>query len=188
MIRILLAAVLTLTATTAFGQVRSEYTRYDANTDCTMIDAAREEGDWADLVCPGFGGYPFVIRATDGRESVTYGFATDSGMRTFGPFNYANGTVEWRIAVERAIARPFAAIQRWYIADTNGEWARQLLVVSRVGQPDGGGACPVAYVATTEGANERAREYADSLAPDFICGSDTPTVEDGVIDIVGPLD
>lgn len=179
-------AAFSLGATPIMAQAISEYTQYDLDADCSLISRAPDnEGEWADFVCTGHAGYPFVLRTSDGRDSVTYGFATESGMATFGRFNYANETVEWRVRLDRNTERPVAAIQRWFIADEMGDWTRQLLVVSKVGQPDGGGACAMAYVATTEGANERARQLADKLVDGFECGSTAPTIEDGVREIVG---
>lgn len=179
-------ALISLAAAPAMGQAISEYTQYDLEADCSMIARSPDnEGDWADFVCTGHAGYPFVVSSSDGRESVTYGFATDAGMATFAPFNYANETVEWRVRLDRNTERPVAAIQRWFIADQDGNWTRQLLVVSKVGQPNGGGACAMAYVANTEGANERARRLADSLVDGFECGSTAPTIEDEVREIVG---
>jgi hypothetical protein len=168
----------------------SEYTKHDPDGDCLVIGSSVEdgEGDWSDIVCPGYGGYPYVIRYGDGRESVTYGFATDSGMATFAPFNYGNDTVEWRVRVTEATKRPVAAIQRWYLANAEGAWTTQILVVSRVGQPgDAAGACVVGYVAAGDGApaNERARVVADK-AEAFDCSDDEPSVETAIAGFVPP--
>ncbi|WP_042249935.1 hypothetical protein [Paracoccus sp. PAMC 22219] len=54
-----------------------------------------------------------------------------------GAFNHAGPTVEWRIAQIEGHAVPVAAIQRFHLADPGGGWATQILVVSKVGQPDG---------------------------------------------------
>ncbi|WP_127145302.1 hypothetical protein [Pelagibacterium montanilacus] len=174
----------------ASAQVDSQYTTLDFQADCMTIAASQEgEGDWADLVCPGFGGYPVVLRYTDGRESATYGFATDSGMATFGPFNYAHDTIEWRIETRGDVVRPFAVIHRWYLSDVDGDpRANQILVVSRVGQPDEGGACAIGYIdgATGPDANIRARELADERAAAFACGSDSPFVDEAISELVGP--
>lgn len=180
------ALALCLASAPAMAQTVSEYTEYDLEADCSVIGRSLDgEGDWADFVCPGYAGYPFVVRYTDGRESVTYGFATDSGMSTFSPFNYANGTVEWRVRIDRDVEIPVAAIQRWFLADIDGNWSRQILVVSRVGQPDGGGACALGFIdAHAEGANQAARQLADQMAENFACGSDTPHVDETVSDIV----
>lgn len=180
------ALVLAFSSVPAMGQAISDYTEYDFEADCALIGRAPDgEGDWADYVCPGYANYPFVIRYTDGRESITYGFATESGMPTFSPFNYANGTIEWRVKIERNTEIPVAAIQRWFIADAEGNWDREVLVISRVGQPDGGGACAVAYIdAQTEAANQRARQLADEMAETFQCGVDAPLIEEAVSGIV----
>jgi len=189
---LIVAVMLASAALPAMGQeLTSEYTKLNQDTDCTVIARAEDgEGDWADLVCPGYGGYPYVIRYGDGRETVTYGFATDSGMPSFAPFNYSNGTVEWRLRVEGETKRPVAAIQRWYLADMDGKWATQILVVSRVGQPqDGSRACVVGYVAAADGApaNERARALADR-AETFECGDDTVSIEPEIAEFIPPTE
>lgn len=173
-----------LAAPAAAAELSSDYTKLDQQKDCHTIGQSDGEGDWADLVCPGYGNYPYFIRYGDGRETVTYGFATDSGMPSFGRFNYSNGTIEWRLMTENGARRPVAAIQRWYLADIDGKWTTQILVVSKVGQPDGGGACVMGYVAAADGAaaNERARALADQVGS-FSCG-DTVTVEAPIRDFI----
>lgn len=175
----------------AAQELSSEYTRLDQSGDCLVIDKAGEgDGDWADLVCPGYGGYPYVIRYGDGRETVTYGFATESGMTSFAPFNYSNGTVEWLVRTEGEAKRPVAAIQRWFLANGDGAWETQILVVSKVGQPeDGAQACVVGYVAASDGApaNERARELA-ATAESFDCGGDAVAIEDAIAEFVPPME
>jgi hypothetical protein len=186
--RALLLGLLVL-ASPALGQeATSAYTKVAPAEGCAEIgrnDAG--EGDWQDLVCPGVANYPYVLRRGDGRETVTYGFASDSGMPGFGAFNYANDTVEWRLVAGDNATLPVAAIQRWFLADQNGAWATQILVVSRVGQPDDPGACVVGYVAAADGpaANLRARTLADT-APAFRCGADRPTVEPAIAAHVPP--
>lgn len=164
-------------------ELTSEYTKVDQqNGGCHVIGRAAEgDGEWADLVCPGYGNYPYVLSYGDGREQVTYGFASSGVMPSFAPFNYANDTVEWRLVTENEAKKPVAAIQRWFLADADGKWATQILVVSKVGQPDGSGeACVMGYVAAKDGApaNERARKLADR-ALDWECGSEV-VVEDAV--------
>lgn len=178
------AIALALFATPASAQsLTSDYTKVDQqNGGCHVIARAAEgDGEWADLICPGYGHYPYVLSYGDGREQVTYGFASSSVMPSFAPFNYANDTVEWRLVTENDAKRPVAAIQRWYLADQDGKWATQILVVSKVGQPDGSGeACVMGYVAAADGApaNERARAISDK-APNWECGSEI-IVEDAV--------
>jgi hypothetical protein len=52
----------------------------------------------------------------------------------------------------------------------------QVLVVSRVGQPDDMTGCVTAYVDAleNENANEMARKLADEQAPTFPCGKEKP--------------
>jgi len=187
----ILAALLLIATPVAAQDLTSQYTRLDQDSDCnTIARSAEDDGDWADLVCPGFAGYPYVIRYGDGRETVTYGFATEPGMPSFGRFNYSNGTVEWRLRADNGGERPVAAIQRWYLADIDGNWATQILVVSKVGQPEQGGeACVIGYVDAADGAegsaNERARDISDG-AESFACGDDRPEVEPGIAEFVSP--
>jgi hypothetical protein len=178
--KLLAAAIFVLVAVpVSAAELTSEYTRNDPQRDCKLVkQAAAGEGDWSDVVCPGIGGYSYLISSTDGREAVTYGFAQRPGMPTFGAFNYAHSTVEWRVGRSRGKTVPVAAIQRFYLANQNGEWKTQILVVSKVAQRDGGGACVVGYVSANEGAsaNRRARELSNS-AGSFRCGRDKPAVE-----------
>lgn len=171
-----IALALALPGAAAAADFTSDYTKVDQqNGGCAVIATAAEgDGEWADLVCPGYANYPYVISYGDGREQVTYGFANSSVMPSFGPFNYSNDTVEWRLVTENGVKRPVAAIQRWFLADLDGKWTTQILVVSKVGQPDGKGeACVMGYVAAADGApaNERARAMADKVL-DWQCGSE----------------
>lgn len=186
--RLFLIALAMLAATSAQAQWISEYTEYDRETDCALIGRALDgEGDWADHVCPGYANYPFVIRYGDARESITYGFGVESGMATFGAFNYARDVVEWRVRIAADTERPVAAIQRWYLANSMGEWEHEILVVSRVGQPGGGGACAIGFVdAALNGANMRARAIADTHAEGFACGADAPVIEETIAGMVSP--
>lgn len=192
-IRLFLAAALTAISveSTLAQELSSEYTTFDRERDCAVISKSVEEGDWADFVCPGYRGYPILIRYGDGRETVTYGYATEAGMPNITPFNEANGTVEWRILTEGETAHPFAAIQRWHISHSEGvddAAVREILVVSRVGQPMEGEACAVAFLSATgnPNANQDARDIADSRARDFTCGSDRPDVDEALENMVAP--
>lgn len=163
-------------------EVLSQYTTFDRDLDCALLARSAGEGDWADWVCPGYRGYPVFVRYTDGRETVTYGYMEAAGMPTITPFNEASGTVEWRIRAEGEAAYPFAAIQRWFISHPEGVddgAIRELLVVSKVGQPLEGAACAVAFLPATgnPSANQDARDIADRDAPDFVCGSDPVQVD-----------
>lgn len=186
----LTATGLLLAAMTSFafsGDNSSEYTRLDRESDCTVIAASSGEGDWAHYVCPGYGGYPFVIRYGDLRETITYGFATEGGMPNILPFNEAGPTIEWRMHEADGGRYPFAAIQRWFVSHPEGMDAiEEMLVVSRVGQPDGGGACAVAFIPASGNpqANEQARKIADQRAQSFECASDRVEVDPDLTGIV----
>lgn len=177
--KLIAAAIFSLIALpVSAAELTTEYTRNDPR-DCEVVSqSGPNEGDWSDIVCPGVKGYSYKVIYTDGREAVTYGFAQKPGMPTFGAFNYAHSTVEWRMGRVSGKTLPVAAIQRFYLADQNGDWKTQILVVSKVGQPNGGGACVVGYVSANEGAsaNHRARELSNE-ATSFRCGRDKPVIE-----------
>lgn len=177
--RLLFAAVFALAALPAAAAgLTSEYTRNNVDRDCkTLARSPADEGFWVDMRCPGVAGYSYMIRESDGRQSVTYGSTERSSMPTFGAFNYAHQTVEWRMGKLNGKTVPIAAIQRFSLADGDGKWTTQILVVSKVVQRGAGG-CVVGYVSANEGAgaNERARAVSDRAAA-FRCGRDKPSVE-----------
>lgn len=104
--------------------------------------------------------------------------ADGPGMPTFGAFNHAGPTVKWRMAQVGGRPVPVAAIQRLHLADGNGGRSTQILVVSKVGQPDDRAACMMGYASAHDGAaaNRRARRIADSAAT-HDCARDRPVVE-----------
>lgn len=172
-----IALALALPSAAAAADFTSDYTKVGSQEDgvCTVIaQAAEGEGDWADIVCRGYANYPYVINYGDARETITYGFSQNRVMPSFAPFNYTHDTIEWRLLTENGVKRPVAAIHRWFVSNGEGESTTQILVVSKVGQPDGSGeACVMGYVAAADGApaNERARAMADKVL-DWECGSE----------------
>jgi hypothetical protein len=104
--------------------------------------------------------------------------ADGPGMPTFGAFNHAGPTVEWRMAQVGGRPVPVAAIQRLHLANGNGGRSTQTLVVSKVGQPADRAACMMGYVSDHDGAaaNRRARRIADGAAT-HDCAHDCPVVE-----------
>jgi hypothetical protein len=179
----LAAFILALSATSASAaELTSQYTRLNHQTDCEVVRQAPEgEGEWSDSICPRVGNFSYFLSSTDGRETVSYGQQSAQSMQGFSAFNYANGTVEWRLQRIRGRQIPVAAIQRWFLANGDGEWATQILVVSKVGQPGGEPGCVVGYISANEGAsaNLRARNISNSAA-DFDCDDDQPIVERAV--------
>lgn len=100
------------------------------------------------------------------------------GMPTFGAFNHAWPTVEWRIAQVGGRPVPVAAIQCFHLANGDGGRCMQILVVFKVGQPDDRAACMMGCVSAHDGAaaNRRARRIADGAAT-HNCAHDCPVVE-----------
>ncbi|MDT9156115.1 hypothetical protein RSW20_25600, partial [Escherichia coli] len=69
---------------------------------CSVFAMAEEgDGDWVDMVCSGYRGYPIVIYYADARESIFYGFPPDGDLapawESFDGFNSAGPRIEWRI-------------------------------------------------------------------------------------------
>lgn len=163
-------------------QNTSQYTSVATKT-CKKFDSTKVAGDEIANAfhCNGLPGYSVVIREDDLRTVVAIGLnrqdAKDqlSLSQTFNPFNSVNDTLEWRI--DGKTKKPFATIQRWYIADNNDldkdgrPRTVQLLVVTRIPP---GRSCHVAYidVRANENPNAIAQKAADELAKTFDCRKD----------------
>jgi len=179
--RTLLLAACTLVAVTLpadAGTMTSAYTRLDFDKSCAIVEKI-EEGGSVLLLCEGYHGYPVHFAEGDLRHSVQFGHIAATSQPTwqsFAQWNRVSTTIEWRLSDNR----PVAAILRWFIENTDdagsADPARigQVLVVSRVGQQADRQACVVGYVdaLANRNANVLAREVADSLASDFVCGTD----------------
>ena len=105
-----LAAALALAALiavpTAAQEIVSDYTDLDAETQCsTFAGGEGFEGDWANLVCTGWRGYPVMIYYGDARESLFYGFPPGGDLapawESFDGFNHAGPKIEWRISSQQ---------------------------------------------------------------------------------------
>ena len=190
-VRLLSAFFLVLAAAPAFAQhIVSEYTDLDTERHCSTFAAADEgEGDWANMVCAGYRGYPVVVHYGDARESLFYGFPPDGDLappwESFSGFNHSGPRIEWRIERDGGRETPFATIHRWFVsgAEGGGE-VIEVLVVEKVGQIHGREGCAVAYVVATGNpdANEKARRIADTQARDFFCG-DQPVIDAGSVPV-----
>lgn len=154
----------------------SAYSTFDWEKDCKVLDSAPADvpASWVRLKCPGYKSYPIFVVQDDQRMSVGYGDVDPKSMRweSFQGFNRVNETVEWRLKSTRGEMQPFVTIHRWFVSHDVGELP--VLVVSSVAGPESGQSCPVGYVdaAANEEANKLAREVADTVALDFICGED----------------
>jgi hypothetical protein len=161
--------------------ISSVYTEINPDKDCTVFASAEEgEGDWANLVCTGYRGYPVIIYSADLRESVFYGFPPAGDLapawESFAAFNSTGPKIEWRVVGEGSQAIPFATIHRWFVSNDpdDPEKKTEVLVVAKVGQIAERDGCAVGLVVATGNpkANETARKIADEQARDFACGAD----------------
>ncbi|MBW8724673.1 MAG: hypothetical protein JF625_05885 [Inquilinus limosus] len=162
----------------AGAEIVSAYTELEPARDCSTVAlAGPDDGDWQDLVCAGWRGYPVLLSTADLRSSVFYGFppAGDRPFQTFAAFNDVGPRIEWRIETDGGRSTPFATIHRWTVGGAEGQ-RTEVLVVAKVGQLDGREGCVVGLVAATghPDANDAARKLADERARGLNCGSDTP--------------
>ena len=161
------------------GDIASAYTDLDSKKDCvTYAQAEQGDGDWANLVCSGYRGYPVLINYDDARESVYYGFPSDdmtAVWESFSAFNGSGPKVEWRVETKGDIAVPFAAIHRRSVSNPEDEKKSiDVLVVAKVAQPEQHEGCTIGLVLATGNpqANEQARKLADEKGKTFACGKD----------------
>lgn len=181
----LLSALIAVSATSSASaqQNASQYTSV-ATKGCKKFESTKVSGDEiaATFDCKGMPGYAVVVGEDDLRTVVAIGFnrmhAKDqpSFGQGFAPFNSVHDTLEWR--VDAKTKKPFATIQRWFIAD-NANLDKDsrpktvgLLVVTRIPP---GPSCHVAYidVAANENPNALAQQAADELARSFDCKKDS---------------
>ncbi|TPI55507.1 MULTISPECIES: hypothetical protein [unclassified Mesorhizobium] len=166
------------------GEISSAYTDLDWKNDCvTYAQAGDGDGEWADLACSGYRGYPVLIAYDDARESLFYGFPPGGDMtsvwESFSGFNSSGARIEWRIETDGDKAVPFAVIHRRSISNPEDEKKpTDVLLVSKVAQMDARDSCTVALVLATgnPAANDQARKLADEKARSFACGKDRRTV------------
>jgi hypothetical protein len=151
--------------------------------DCRTAEKSKpkEEMPWVAQSCKGAGGFIVRIFDVDERQTVSFGKTLAAAAKElaaeqgFGPFNHAGESVEWRLRD----GKPFAAIQRWFIADN--EQVKPdgrptdvaILVVTRLSP-----ACHVAYIdaAANSDAATLAQQIADEKAADFKCRKDEAAV------------
>ncbi len=164
----------------AAGEISSAYTDIDTDKTCSIFSTNEEGGEFANLACNGWRGYPVLIYSGDLRESVFYGFPPDGDLapvwESFSAFNSTGPRIEWRIETDGSRAVPFAAIHRWFVSadPENSDKQTEVLVVAKVGQLHERQGCAVGLVVATGNprANEEARRIADERARNFTCGTD----------------
>ncbi|WP_309082650.1 hypothetical protein [Chelativorans sp.] len=177
-----ITSFLTVAGPAGAQEIASAYTELNPMRDCTVYASAAEgDGDWSNLVCSGYKGFPVFIHCSDARESLFYGFppqGRDLAWESFSAFNNAGPKIEWRVERDGTGEKPFAAIHRWFVSANPEEPDRQIevLVVHKVGRIGEWQGCAVGYVVATgnRDANAQARRIADDKARSFACGSDQP--------------
>lgn len=145
-------------------------------SNCVLID---EDQISVEQSCQGLAGYGVLVTDADLRVSVFFGYVGswygEGAYESFQSFNSVGDTIEWRLTD----GVPRAAILRWFIDfDGTGDEASrgQVLVVSKIAQPDAGEGCVVGYVdaRANDDANVLAQEVADTQVADFACRVDEP--------------
>ena len=156
------------TAPLAAGEFDSAYTKIELDK-CQVIAEDRESGSIA-WRCVGYQGTDLYVAEGDIRFFVSAGSQADQRMaasQTLPAFNRIHDVLEWRLDN----GQPFATILRYFIAVNDAGDEEQLLVVSKLGTDN---SCHMAYVnaSRNQNANILARDAADTLAREFICGKD----------------
>lgn len=157
----------------------SAYTKINFEKTC-VFHSEYEQG--ASAYCSGYKGYPVHFDEGDLRQMVRFGHVAKlaNQWESFGQFNRINDTIEWRIKD----GKPFAAILRWFIENSNSDgvptkkFEGQVLVVSKVADHENPTSCVVGYVdaRANKSANALARKLADEQAENFVCASHKPQV------------
>ncbi|PCI02327.1 MAG: hypothetical protein COB78_13575 [Hyphomicrobiales bacterium] len=160
------------------ANITSTYSNLNIETDCKFYGEAVNGGT---ARCTGYKDYSVHFTEGDLRQMVQFGFVEKpfEQWQSFGEFNRINNVIEWRLDG----GTPYATILRWFIENADPDtgspskaYEGQILVISTVGSDDYPESCIVGYVdaRANKGANELAREIADTLAPTFKCGIDKP--------------
>lgn len=167
------------------AKIESKYTKLDFENGCSWNKAASEEeaSMGGSAICPGFKSngkhWPVYFAEGDLRQFVSFGPIVDlnSFAGGFSQWNSVNTTIEWRLLN----GRPFATILRWFIDNVDSKTGsadkkRQgnVLVISKVAQPNSPKSCVIGYVDTkaNSNANKLARNIADQFGIDFVCDVD----------------
>ncbi|NNE22577.1 MAG: hypothetical protein HKN11_08190 [Rhizobiales bacterium] len=136
---------------------------------CRQLTADEESGS-VTFSCPGPAGIDVWVGEGDLRTFLAYGPEPRkqcAAQQTFGSFNTAGPTMEWRMAD----GAPFATIIRYKMDSGNGKRFNFLVVTAL----RGGQTCHMAYVdGSLPRHNELARDIADNQARQFNCATDTP--------------
>ena len=184
-------AALTGMPAIARAQISSNYTKLESGTGCKwdsldhLSETEKQEMLGNSALCAGLPQYPVHFSEFDLRQFTAFGDVAGSERTPggFAQFNRTGDTIEWRMDANR----PYATILRWYIENSNPDTGGpdpanegQVLVISTVAQPGSVGgtkaSCPAGYVdaKANSSSNDLARQVADAIARDFVCGVDRP--------------
>jgi hypothetical protein len=168
---------------------RSVYTLIELER-CKRVPGGKDGGqDGGRWMCRGPTGFEVVFAEGDLRQFLSYGAKASeqrAAKQTLGPFNSifkdtagaATGdraTIQWRGTIQGNRFVPFASIMRYHTDtgdDGSGKRQRsQVLVVTKLGAPDGVEACHIAYIdaIANKDANALATKTADETARGFDC-------------------
>ena len=166
-------------APAAAQSIESVYTALDLDK-CRHTQGKQEE-DYGEWRCNGYGGIAVHVSAGDQRSYVSYGRNAKNepaAKQTLASFNGEGEKIEWR--AERGAdkkLKPFATIMRWSttVSSSDEPVRGEMLVVTRLAP---GGVCHVGYVdgKANPDANALAQKIADEHARKFRCGTDKPIV------------
>ena len=141
----------------------------------------KEEEDYGEWRCKGYGGIAVLVSAGDQRSYVSFGRNAKkepAAKQTLASFNGEGDNIEWR--GERGgdgKFKPFATVMRWSTTVSSGDEPvkGEVQVVTRLAP---GAVCHVGYVdaKANPDANVLARKIADEHARQFRCGADKPIV------------
>lgn len=146
------------------GGYSSVYTDFDL--EACRVTGESTEGASVDYACPGRDGVPIFVHLGDGRFDLDAGVDGEEFM-TIGAFNELGDRLEWRLKD----GEPVAVIFRYLDIAPQSD-GRTVLAVEKIGRAGSPG-CRVAQIAgDTPGANDVAREIADTRTESFRCGQD----------------
>lgn len=166
-------AVLAMTIAAPIAAIAKPVSQYTsiAPEKCRQLTTDEESGA-VTFSCPGLAGMDVWVGEGDLRLFLAYGPEPRkqcAAQQTFGNFNTAGPTLEWRMEN----GAPFATIIRYKMDSGDGKRFNFLVVTSL----RGGQACHMAYVdGSLPKHNGLARNIADNRARQFNCATDTPAL------------
>ena len=173
--KFLMGIFLLMTPSFALAANTSVYTTFDLDK-CSRVDQGNaDQGDSGSWVCKGYGNLKIYFAEGDLRSLVAFGKSPKNHCataQTFGGFNSAGNTVEWRLNK----GKPIATIQRWTVSvnPEDSSKTKSFLVITKLEPND---SCHMGVVeGAFPNANAKARELADQKSAAFKCGDSAEDV------------